>query len=41
MLRPEIPTLPPPAYLLDGTEDQPAEDWRSEDWHTHERPSAA
>jgi hypothetical protein len=41
MLRPEIPTLPPPAYLLDETEDQHAADRHAEDWHTDERPSAA
>jgi hypothetical protein len=40
MLRPEIPTLPPPAYLQEA-EDQQAEDWRTKDWNTGERPSAA
>ena len=46
MLRPEIPTLPPPAYLLEETEAKHAEDWltkdwHTKDWHTDERPSAA
>ena len=41
MLRPEIPTLPPPAYLLEETEDQHAGDWRTGDWHTDEQSSAA
>ena len=41
MLRPEIPTLPPPAYLLEETEAQRTEDGHAEDWHTDERPSAA
>ena len=46
MLRPEIPTLPPPAYLLEETEGQRTEEWhtgakRTENWRTDERPSAA
>ena len=41
MLRPEIPTLPPPAYLLEETEAQRTEERQTEDWHTEERPSAA
>ena len=51
MLRPEIPTLSPPAYVLEETEDQHAGDWRTEDgrteegrtedWRNDERPSAA
>lgn len=40
MLRPEIPTLPPPAYL-EETEDQHAADWNTQDWNTDERPNAA
>jgi len=41
MLRPEIPTLPPPAYLVEETEAQRIEERHAEDWHTEERPSAA
>ena len=41
MLRPEIPTLPPPAYLLEDVEAPRTEDWHTADWHTDERPSAA
>ena len=41
MLRPEIPTLAPPAYLLDDNEDGPAGDWHADERHADERPSAA
>ena len=41
MLRPEIPILPPPAYLLEETEAQRTEERQTEEWHTAERPSAA
>ena len=40
MLRPEIPTLPPPAYLLEEP-DQPAGDRRVDEWRTDERQTAA
>jgi hypothetical protein len=37
MLRPEIPTLPPPAYLLEEAEGQRTEEWHSEAQRTENR----